>query len=340
MSYSINCKSCGAPCEVELGKKFDCSFCGNQISINSDIFNDKIVFGGNSSDSSRFKNLISLILNSQKSGDFDLSFKYINDALEIDPKNSKLWELCAQTYLLTKPEKLRKKQYLNIKNIYEGFFNTSKKNSPVISLSINSLYKTYLNKYEELTHDKSINGKSWDSFSDESCEFLIGFILMSSLYFEVSNDINSLEIIYKELSGHSKQYWMKSDKSIIKNEEFCKKLSFDAIGYRNDVLQKIKTSLTDYTELDIKYRPEFKLSKTNGDCFIATSCYEDINHENVIFLRKFRDEKMLNNILGIFFIKIYYIVSPKIKIFLDRNNKVKYFTRIYFMDKIVKLLKN
>lgn len=59
------------------------------------------------------------------------------------------------------------------------------------------------------------------------------------------------------------------------------------------------------------------------NCFIATAVYEDTYHDNVVILRKFRDNYLLTNNLGKKFVNNYYKNSPKIADFI--KNK-KFFT--------------
>ncbi|NEW83453.1 MAG: hypothetical protein GZ094_13950 [Mariniphaga sp.] len=50
--------------------------------------------------------------------------------------------------------------------------------------------------------------------------------------------------------------------------------------------------------------------KKSEGCFIATACYGDYDADEVIVLRKYRDDVLCKSIFGFFFIKIYYAVSP------------------------------
>ena len=53
-----------------------------------------------------------------------------------------------------------------------------------------------------------------------------------------------------------------------------------------------------------------ELTKDPGSCYIATFVYGDYCAPEVLVLRKFRDEKLLTNVWGRFFVKCYYGVSP------------------------------
>jgi len=59
---------------------------------------------------------------------------------------------------------------------------------------------------------------------------------------------------------------------------------------------------------------QFKSKKSDSvgseGCYIATMVYNDYNHPQVIKLRRFRDNFLLNNSIGVFFVKLYYKYSP------------------------------
>ncbi len=55
-------------------------------------------------------------------------------------------------------------------------------------------------------------------------------------------------------------------------------------------------------------------------CFIATSAFESPMSEEIIFLRKFRDETLKSNFIGRKMIYAYYKISPRIACFLDKHD--------------------
>jgi hypothetical protein len=65
------------------------------------------------------------------------------------------------------------------------------------------------------------------------------------------------------------------------------------------------------TTIDIVLRLQSSSSSTSsGGCYIATMVYGDYNHPQVLLLREFRDEKLLNTLLGRAFVSFYYATSP------------------------------
>lgn len=83
--------------------------------------------------------------------------------------------------------------------------------------------------------------------------------------------------------------------------------------------------------------PITQLTKDPGGCYIATYTYGNYNAPEVLILRKFRDEKLLNNFIGKLFVKIYYAISP----FLVRNFHSEFFKKNSkkILDKFVNILK-
>ena len=67
----------------------------------------------------------------------------------------------------------------------------------------------------------------------------------------------------------------------------------------------------------------------SGDnCFIATACYGTPMAEDVITLRRFRDECLLTNAPGRLFVKTYYRTSPPIADFIAKHSVLKSTVRV------------
>jgi len=58
------------------------------------------------------------------------------------------------------------------------------------------------------------------------------------------------------------------------------------------------------------YSSQVSSKSSSDECYIATMVYGDYNHPQVIVLRTFRDEKLLNTMPGKSFVNFYYKVSP------------------------------
>lgn len=70
-------------------------------------------------------------------------------------------------------------------------------------------------------------------------------------------------------------------------------------------------------------------SSNSGGCYIATSIYGSYDCPEVWTLRRFRDETLLHSYVGRLFVKVYYIISPKL---------VKYFGRYLLFRYVFKPL--
>jgi hypothetical protein len=76
-------------------------------------------------------------------------------------------------------------------------------------------------------------------------------------------------------------------------------------------------SLTDATDrID---RLGILLGVRQKQCYIATACYGDADHPDVESLRRFRDEVLLRTVWGRAFVRVYYVLSPRIAERLGRH---------------------
>jgi hypothetical protein len=79
-------------------------------------------------------------------------------------------------------------------------------------------------------------------------------------------------------------------------------------------------------------------SSDGGGCYIATMAYGDYEHPQVLVLRKFRDEKLINTNVGKALIKFYYGVSPYLVKLLRNHKQInKFIKRV--LDLLVQLIK-
>ena len=79
-------------------------------------------------------------------------------------------------------------------------------------------------------------------------------------------------------------------------------------------------------------------SSSSEWCYIATMAYGSYEHPQVFELRKFRDNKLSNSILGRGFIKIYYYYSPKAVQLLKGKPLVNQMIKL-FLDFFIRIIK-
>lgn len=77
--------------------------------------------------------------------------------------------------------------------------------------------------------------------------------------------------------------------------------------------------------------------KIEGGCFIATACYGDYDHPNVLALRQFRDNILAKSTMGNWFISFYYKYSPSIAKGIEKRNTLKSIIRFIIIHPLVKL---
>lgn len=80
-------------------------------------------------------------------------------------------------------------------------------------------------------------------------------------------------------------------------------------------------------------------SKTKSGCFIATACYGDYDATEVLVLRQFRDERLMQSTGGRVFVQFYYAVSPFFAKQIDKSDGLKRYIRKNFLTPIVNRLK-
>lgn len=79
-------------------------------------------------------------------------------------------------------------------------------------------------------------------------------------------------------------------------------------------------------------------SKSGPTCFVATAAYGNANHQDVIFLRKFRDQILTKHTLGRLFIATYWKIGPYLAIAVNKNKLLRSFTRA-IISKMILFLK-
>ena len=92
------------------------------------------------------------------------------------------------------------------------------------------------------------------------------------------------------------------------------------------------------SSIDYDTFEKLKQQQTSSSCFIATACYGNYNAPEVLILRKYRDDVLLNTIIGTAFVKFYYFVSPPLAKQLEKYDKAKSFVRKHILQPIVKKL--
>lgn len=73
----------------------------------------------------------------------------------------------------------------------------------------------------------------------------------------------------------------------------------------------------------------------NKNCYVATSCYGNINSYEVNLFRFYRDNYLLKSFSGRIFTKIYYLISPYLVIILKNHNIINGFIKTHILERIL-----
>jgi hypothetical protein len=79
-------------------------------------------------------------------------------------------------------------------------------------------------------------------------------------------------------------------------------------------------------------------NKQKEGCFIATACYGDYNTPELLILREFRDDTLLESKMGQLFVCWYYKISPPVATFISKNNFLKKFLKLVFIKPLTKIV--
>ena len=84
-----------------------------------------------------------------------------------------------------------------------------------------------------------------------------------------------------------------------------------------------KAQQGDDTEVTIEAAKAIsRMNEKKSRCFVATACYGDFNHPDVMTFRQWRDTSLLNSVLGRLFVETYYTVSPPLANYIGKHPRL------------------
>ena len=86
-----------------------------------------------------------------------------------------------------------------------------------------------------------------------------------------------------------------------------------------DVVSEFEAGLK---EEEVQYSQPVS-EKPKSGCFIATACYGDYDSPEVLVLRHYRDNVLLNSVFGQMAVKLYYFISPPLAKLIENSATVK-----------------
>jgi hypothetical protein len=105
----------------------------------------------------------------------------------------------------------------------------------------------------------------------------------------------------------------------------------ESFNKNRDALLTIKNQLNSSTR-------RVSSSTSSGGCYIATMAYGDYDHPQVLKLRNFRDNVLINSEFGVLFIRVYYFVSPKLVRLLRNQTMINSIIR-KILNQLVKVIR-
>ncbi len=129
-------------------------------------------------------------------------------------------------------------------------------------------------------------------------------------------------------------YQMWGNPSAVQGKEliYNSKLGTTSNGYNFETRLAIKNGVLEDFSGVLFIQP---VEKPKGFCFIATACYGDYEASEVLVLRQYRDNVLLNSNLGRIIVRLYYFISPPIANLIAKSDTVKNFIRKNLLAPIV-----
>jgi hypothetical protein len=222
-----------------------------------------------------------------KAVNFKEGYDYCNKALEVDPTSSEIWEnkaICS-FWLSTKREVFSTQAkeivtYLNTARSYDSNSKTLPITSKNIAWDLYSLGYIWIHTTSKMEN----GGYLWADI-----EKLFEYIKLWDTAFDIHNETQFLKDAVKEFSVAEGAVCNWLDKDVLERYPLSQKL-------KDTYIKKIQ-------KLEPNYVPPQKIK---GGCFIATATMGSYDHPEVMALRNFRDNWILEKNWGESFVKWYY----------------------------------
>ncbi|MFH1528033.1 MAG: CFI-box-CTERM domain-containing protein [Bacteroidota bacterium] len=225
----------------------------------------------------------------------------LDKAIELGTEKINYDEIC---------EKLLVASKLFIKKVNSSVATTlmHKENKPMGTFQLYAVKKV-----GDIADRYKVFNEHWQYYED-TIEFMNYISKINPSLSVFKNKLSIIDFIYSETEGH-----------------FHKDILSKLKAYRNKTIDAIR-------QLDESYTTTPTPKKPDG-CFIATVVYGTYDHNSVLVLRSFRDQKLKGTKLGEFIINFYYSLSPGVSLVLKNKHKINNLIRTLLLDKIVKLSK-
>ncbi|MDD5021872.1 MAG: tetratricopeptide repeat protein [Endomicrobiaceae bacterium] len=113
-------------------------------------------------------------------------------------------------------------------------------------------------------------------------------------------------------------------------------------GQKQEAISAFQKVVTDFPDSERAIEANKKITapdKSSSGCFVATACFGNYSAPEVMVLRKFRDECLVNSKVGRIFINYYYKFGPSVANLLNQHDWMKILVRKLVLHPIVKSVK-
>ena len=304
------CTSCGG--ELMLPSTQEnaiCNYCGSRFIVDSSPTSPK----------KEIDNLLKLAIAAEESNNTQEAYEYYTKVLEYEPDNYYAWygKSISAGWLskVSKPrivEMIRgvtRAIELTPVEFKEELIINAEFDIFSVTLAFHKLSKEYMKEYIELDN-------TWVNYVSNCLDVFAGLdaVIISNPQNEEVIDLNIN--LSKELIEGEKYYYRVPVMGGSIMESSVTRVSEDTKSY---LWKKFNENVNRMVQIRPSYKPPIIKMKKN-DCFIATATLGQRNHPYIVTLRRFRDETLINSLVGRKLVEIYYLYSPTIAKVISQHN--------------------
>lgn len=123
-----------------------------------------------------------------------------------------------------------------------------------------------------------------------------------------------------------------------------KAMIYDVLKQRANALNELNYIIANFQDDDAyiaarKLKDEIENPPKKGPCFVATACYGDFDHPDVLAFRRWRDDTLLQSPFGRAFVLFYYRFSPPVASQIARLPRLASVIRQYVLAPLAAKIK-
>lgn len=325
----VNCTSCGGEIQLDDTKEFGyCLHCGTKVYFQEAIQKVELI------NLPKVENMMKIATSEFENSHYADAIPYFNRVLELDPENWKaiLFKALSQCYVTPSGENTIPAAIMTAKSA----FNLAEK-----EMNDELIRTFFINPIEKLLSSCLLGAnfseffvfaslKVYEDFLFTNLGVVEGYEFCALLYKKLQNSNSDLINVYKKILS------LLSESSKFRLVE-KQPLAGANRKYRSLIIQKFEKYKTELLVLEPNaFIPGLNRKEIENEknCYIATAIYGSYDAPQVVVLRGYRDNTLLETALGRMFVKFYYRVSPKIVTRLHGKTRINSIVKSV-LDKIV-----